>query len=143
MDVDEEDLDENAKVDDKEEKGSEKDESESEDDEKAKRYWELKLKGKDGRNKVSTSTVCVLISNIYLFVYWQPKKKSEATRDVRRCFHKDIRNINGELCPVHYCDLCLYVSFKFILSPFECSFESFLCGNQKKRYTQVQGMAQG
>lgn len=55
MDVNGEDLD--AEMDDEEEKGSEKDEFESADDEKAKRYWELKLKGKDGRNKVSTSTV--------------------------------------------------------------------------------------
>ena len=116
MSQEDQDIDVDNKTDDEDDKMDEKhgeDEDEEEDknvaseeedvDEEAdKQYWEAK--GKEGVHRV-----CLVISeavdNINKFT--QPKKKSQATRDIRLSFQQDARLVDGVVKAGAYCRWCL------------------------------------
>jgi len=86
------------------EKDDGKDEAAETEDEDEKQYWELKLH--DGVKRVShMGTECLLISQASALI--QPKKKHDATCDLRICYKKGVRKIEGTERPGAYCILCL------------------------------------
>ena len=105
--VDNEPEEEKVKGEENEEDESEKEEleeaSEKEDlDEEAdKRYWEAKAE--EGVHKV-----CRVISEaVKTLTNLQPKKKSQATRDIRLVFQHDARLVDGVVKAGAYCCWCL------------------------------------
>ena len=64
-------------------------------DENEKRYWDVKAK--EGVGKVSNSRVICSDS---------AEKKSQATRDLRLCFKKDVRQVNGRDRAGEYSKIC-------------------------------------
>jgi hypothetical protein len=108
------DINEDEKVDEERGENEEGEEGENEEDkndaaeeedvdeEADERYWEAKAK--EGIRKV-----CLVISeavdNIYKFT--QPKKKSQATRDIRLSFQHDTRLVDGVVKAGAYCRWCL------------------------------------
>ena len=102
---DEKTVDEDDKVEkeendnDKEEEGGE---TEDVDEDADKRYWEAKAK--EGVQKVYL-VISEAVDNINKFT--QPKKKNQATRDIRLSFQHDARLVDGVVKAGAYCRWCL------------------------------------
>jgi hypothetical protein len=77
-------------------------EEEDVDEEAVKRYWEAKAK--EGIRKVCL-VILEAVDNINKFT--QPKKKSQATRDIQLSFQYDTRLVDGVLKAGGYCRWCL------------------------------------
>jgi hypothetical protein len=82
-------------------------ESEDEDPEATKWYWEAKWK-KEGIRKVCDLRLsCRYVLSCVHVSFSKPKKKSNATCDIRLIFKKDIHDVKGEPTAGEYCQLCL------------------------------------
>jgi hypothetical protein len=73
-------------------------------DEGEKAYWAQKAKAGKGAKVGGCLDMFVYLTDT---VSTQPKKKSHLTRDLRLCFKKDVRSVNGETRAGEYCLLCL------------------------------------
>ena len=77
-----------------------------EEDEGSKRYWAVK--SKKSNSKVRCHKLCACC--VWLtsrFELQQRPRKSHATRNLRLCYMKDAREINGVVIAGHYCQFCL------------------------------------